>query len=214
MNNIDIIQENRLKKAIATGAIALGTLSPALGTVGDDTPDLSQQDIIQLDKKGQTSADFHERLFKQLKHHEGMKRKMYKDSKGIPTIGIGFNLTDKSNIAFLKSIGLSPREIFNGKPLSDSQILKLYQHSVAQAQKDVQSVIPNFNRHPESVKLVLIDMMFNLGKPRFKGFKKMIKAVNNQDYKTASDEMVDSLWYTQVKTRGKNLVKQMRGAEK
>ena len=36
-------------------------------------------------------------IFKQLVKHEGYKQHVYKDTKGIPTVGIGFNLNDKNN---------------------------------------------------------------------------------------------------------------------
>ena len=47
----------------------------------------------------------------------------------------------------------------------------------------------------------LVDMMFNLGKPRFLTFKKMIKAVECGDFDTAANEMLDSKWARQTKSR-------------
>lgn len=190
--NVDQIQENRLKKAIATGAMALG----AMGSLG-----------------ATEKIDGYE-LYNQIAQHEGIERTVYKDTKGIPTIGIGFNLESRHNKQFLKSIGIDINDLLAGKPLTDKQIKILYNFSLKTAWKDVNSVIPNFRSHPKEVRMVLIDMMFNLGKPRFSEFKKMIKAVNNRDYDTAANEMIDSVWYRQVKSRGVNLVQMMRGVER
>jgi len=59
----------------------------------------------------------------------------------------------------------------------------------------------------EAVQLVLVDMRFNLGPGRFRHFKKMIAAVNDQDFGRAAAEMKDSRWYTQVGQRARTLVK-------
>jgi hypothetical protein len=40
----------------------------------------------------------------------------------------------------------------------------------------------------------------------------MKQGLMNNDYQTAADEMVDSLWYDQVKSRGPRMVKLMRSA--
>ena len=57
---------------------------------------------------------------------------------------------------------------------------------------------------------VLIDMMFNLGSPRFKQFKKMIQALEDNDYSRASFEMLDSKWAVQVGNRANYLAEKMK----
>ena len=58
-------------------------------------------------------------------------------------------------------------------------------------------------------KKVVIDLRYNLGPTRFRGFKKMIAALARGDYKAAAAEMVDSRWYHEVGSRSKRLVKMM-----
>ncbi len=48
----------------------------------------------------------------------------------------------------------------------------------------------------EPRQFALINMIFNLGAPRFKKFKKFIAAVDARDWETAADELVDSKWFT------------------
>ena len=76
------------------------------------------------------------------------------------------------------------------------------------AENDVQIVEEELVRaHPcvdrlDSVRqLILIDMAFNMGVPRFYKFKKMWAAVHDEDYPTAAKEMLDSRWAKQVKGR-------------
>ena len=61
--------------------------------------------------------------------------------------------------------------------------------------------------------MVLVDMSFNLGKPKLMKFKKMIEALQRYDFETAADEMIDSAWYHQVGRRSKYLVNKMRTAK-
>ena len=57
---------------------------------------------------------------------------------------------------------------------------------------------------------VLINMLFNLGLKRFHSFKKMISALEEHDYETTADEMLDSKWARQVKGRAIELSEIMR----
>jgi hypothetical protein len=47
--------------------------------------------------------------------NEGNKPQVYKDTKGNRSIGIGFNLEDKANQRFLKSINVDINELFKGR---------------------------------------------------------------------------------------------------
>ena len=56
---------------------------------------------------------------------------------------------------------------------------------------------------------VIIDMRFNLGSSGFAGFKNMIRQIENMNYWNAGEEMKNSKWYSQVKTRAKRLIQMM-----
>jgi lysozyme len=143
------------------------------------------------------------------KENEGYKTKVYKDTKGNRTIGIGFNLEDAGNRRFLKKVGLDLNELLGGRELTDSEVTKLYNHSLTQAFSDAQQFDPQFAKRPEPVKKAIVDMAFNLGLTKLNQFKDMKAALGQNDYRAAADEMVDSNWYKQVKTRGPRTVKLM-----
>ena len=60
---------------------------------------------------------------------------------------------------------------------------------------------------------VLVDMSFNLGRPRFKKFAKMIEGVQEGNFDKAADEILDSNAARDPKTKARyeNLAKEMRG---
>ena len=152
--------------------------------------------------------------FNMLSLNEGNESKVYKDGNGIPHIGIGFNLEDAGNRKFLKQEGINIDEILNGRKITQAEKIKMYNHSLTQAFNDAMKFDSNFARRPEPVKKALVDMAFNLGLTKLNKFVDMKAALKRNDYRTAADEMVDSLWYDQVKSRGPRTVKLMRSAVK
>ena len=66
---------------------------------------------------------------------------------------------------------------------------------------------------PEEVKLIVANMMFNMGLTRLSKFKGMKRGVDARDWNAASDELVDSNWYRQVTNRADRLVMRMRNVD-
>lgn len=168
------------------------------------------QQFAQNRYKEQRSNNFYDMFVL----NEGNKPKVYKDTKGNRTIGIGFNLEEPANREFLKEKGIDINELFAGRELTDKETKILYNRSLTQAFRDAQSYDPNFAKRPEAVKMTLVDMAFNLGLTKLNKFVDMKAGLMNNDYNVAADEMVDSLWYNQVKDRGPRMVNVMRSAAK
>jgi lysozyme len=146
--------------------------------------------------------------------NEGNLSKVYEDTKGNRTIGIGFNLEDAGNQRFLKKSGIDFKEVLAGRELTKNEVITLYNHSLTQAFNDARKFDPQFNKRPEPVKKAIVDMAFNLGLTKLNKFKDMKAALAQNDYRTAADEMVDSNWYKQVKSRGPRTVSLMASAAK
>lgn len=94
--------------------------------------------------------------------------------------------------------------------LTDAQIYKLLEGDMDSAIADSKSVFPKFTDLSDVRQRVIADMMFNLGKSKFSGFKNMIAAIKVGDFAKAADEMKNSAWYRQVGQRGKTLEKMVR----
>lgn len=154
-----------------------------------------------------------EKLKEQLKIHEGYSQNVYPDSKGIPTIGIGLNLMEGSASNRLHRVGADYNKVLAGRQyLNDSQITKLFNEDVDIAERTARKVIKSYDSQPEIVQRVVCDMIFNIGEPRFRGFKKTISAIESRDYDAAAREMQNSVWHSQVGDRSKKLVNDMKSA--
>jgi GH24 family phage-related lysozyme (muramidase) len=152
-----------------------------------------------------------DKLMKQLTRHEGKRSVVYKDSEGIPTIGIGFNLNRSDAKAMISAMDADYDKILAGtEKLSDEQIAKLFDSDIQASIAGARTVVSNFSELSEVRKRVLTDMTFNLGVPGLKNFKKMCAAIESQDYASAAVEMKSSKWCKQVKTRGDTLVEMMK----
>ena len=114
-----------------------------------------------------------------------------------------------------KRSGLAPDEVIEvlkKRGITKDEALFLLREDIADAEKDLQH-FDWFPRLDPVRRKVVIDMRYNLGPTRFRQFKRMIAALGRGDYKAAADEMVDSKWYRQVKTRGTRLAQMMRTGE-
>lgn len=205
INNIyneDVMNED-WKSKLATG-LAIG--ATALGGLGKQTAQAAPKPAIT-----QSSYSFWSDTPSMIERHEGRRNEVYKDSLGIPTIGIGYNLRNATAKEDLAKVGANLKEVLRGKQLSDDQVNELFRMSLDRALKDAKSYYPEFDKLPDAAKGVLVDMSFNLGLTKLKGFKDLKTALGKGNYNAAADAMIDSAWYRQVKTRGVRLVNIMRG---
>ena len=134
-----------------------------------------------------------------LLRHEGLVYEVYLDSEGKLTMGIG-HMIKVGDPEFKKPVGT---------PVSEERIREAFKQDLVNAIRDVEDVFPAVGNYPDNVQRVLVNMMFNLGKPRFNKFEDMIEAVHNEDWNAAADAMINSKWFCQVKQRGVELVDMM-----
>lgn len=159
------------------------------------------------------SKNFDATLKSWLSLHEGRRAEVYSDSKGHPTVGIGFNLDRDGAEKRLKAIGLDYKAVRAGRvKLTDAQIDALYAEDVKAAAETARSILgkSTYEALNDARKTVVIDMVFNLGSAGFAKFKNMIAALQKADFAKAAREMQDSLWYGQVGYRAQDDVASMR----
>lgn len=138
----------------------------------------------------------------QLKTDEGYVDKIYLDSLGYRTFGIG-HLVKESDPENKLEVGTS---------IDKSRIDSAFIEDFNEAAATTKNIYPKCDTWPSAVKEVMVNMAFNLG-GRLRQFKKLEQALNARDWNTAADEMMNSKWYGQVKTRGKRLVNKMRAVK-
>lgn len=130
------------------------------------------------------------RLRKMLLKHEGLRLKPYKCTAGKTTIGVGRNLED---------VGIT-----------EAEAMILLAHDIARVHREAVESFAWFKSISTLRQDVVLDMLINLGLPRFKGFKKMIAAISAGNFDKAADEMLSSKWAEQVGPRAKDLAHMMR----
>jgi len=152
-------------------------------------------------------------LIKQIAHHEGVVLKVYKDSLGIDTIGIGRNLEHRGiEDLELAHIEKTMSEIYeNGITEQDAYFLA--HRDIEIVEKELLASRPVVEELDNIRQRVLVDMAFNMGIPRLNRFYRMWSAINELDFKSAAIEMLDSLWARQVKSRSDTLAYAMKHGE-
>lgn len=133
-------------------------------------------------------------LVDRLIKHEGLRLKPYTCPAGKLTIGVGRNLEDRG--------------------ISEEEAMMMLQNDILNCRKECYANFHWFGEMDELRQEVILEMCFNLGITRLKSFKKMLKACELKNYTLASQEMLTSLWASQVGHRAKTLAKIMeKGVE-
>ena len=137
-----------------------------------------------------------ERVQKQLEIDEGVKYEIYEDHLGYPTFGIG-HLVLKSDEEFGMPIG---------SVVTHERVNASFKHDLAVAIDECSILYNTWNCFPEEVQEILVNMMFNLGRPRLSKFKNFKAALEAEQWELAASEGRNSLWYRQVGNRAERLM--------
>jgi lysozyme len=129
-----------------------------------------------------------------LRESEGWRERPYLDSKGFWTVGHGH---------------LLPRNITR-QELNEMRWTREHGESVLDA--DLANAIHEAGAFPWWITLdpvrqaVIVELVFNMGRSKVKGFTRMIAAIQNKEYQKASRELLDSQWRKDVgPTRSRRL---------
>ena len=139
-----------------------------------------------------------DRLLESVKKHEGYRNKVYLDTLGKRTVGVGhlcvedFWEDDKEyDEKFLMDILLDDLQ----NAIKGARELK-EEHDCTDIDEIAQEI--------------LVEMVFQLGKTGVSKFKNMWKALAEKNYIGASYEMLDSRWAKQTPNRAKAMAKTMK----
>ena len=119
-----------------------------------------------------------------LKFEEGFSAHYYRDILGHASIGYGRCIADGVGLGITKN---------------EAEIL--LRNDVARTVKELRNNFRWFRNAPEPQQNVLIEVCFQLGLPTFKKFKRMLHALEREDYKRAAEELLDSRYAQQCPGR-------------
>lgn len=143
-------------------------------------------------------------LQQEIKQDEGLVLLAYRDTLGHLTIGHGRCLdTNPLNTYELNVIGHDCTRL----PITKKDAHFLFMQDYVKA---VAWVNGSFQQLPKIARDVLINMTYNIGPAGVMKFRRMTSNLKAQNYEQAANELLNSLWARQVKSRAVRLAEKLR----
>lgn len=136
------------------------------------------------------------KLADQIAKHEGVKKFAYKCPAGKWTIGIGRNIDEDGGIG-----------------LSDAEIYTLLTNDIQRTDEELTNAFRFYDDLDRVRKDAMINICFNIGLPRLRGFRLALKLMETKDYSEASVEFLNSLWASQVGQRALDIAHMIQHGE-
>ena len=139
-----------------------------------------------------------DRLLESVKKHEGYRNKVYLDTLGKRTVGVGH---------------LCVEDFWEAdKEYEESFLMEILEKDLSEAIKGANDLMAEHGCMDinEKAHEILIEMVFQLGKTGVSKFRNMWKALAEKNYVGASYEMLDSRWAKQTPNRAKAMAKTMK----
>ena len=140
-----------------------------------------------------------DRLLASVKKHEGYRNKVYLDTLGKKTVGVGHLCVED----FWE----------DDKEYEEKFLMTILEHDLETAIKGAKDLMSENGCMDidEIAEELIIEMIFQLGKTGVSKFRNMWKALSSLDYSTAASEMLDSRWAKQTPNRAQGMSAQMAG---
>lgn len=116
---------------------------------------------------------------------EGLRLKLYPDTRGIPTLGVGRNVQD---------VGISTDEA-----------MYLLVNDINRVTSELTKELPWWITRPEPVQRAMANMCFQLGLAGLLGFGKTLACLQAGDFEGARTHALDSAWAKQTPERAKRV---------
>ena len=137
------------------------------------------------------------RLLKSVKEHEGYRNKVYLDSLGKRTVGVGHLCVED--------------HWEDDKEYSEKYLMKILKDDLKNAIQGAERLLKGCPILDSLAREIVIEMVFQLGETGVSKFKNMLKALEEgPHYKTAAIEMLDSRWAKQTPNRAKKMSNSMK----
>ena len=139
-----------------------------------------------------------DRLLESVKKHEGYRNKVYLDTLGKRTVGVGHLCVED----FWE----------DDKEYEEKFLMTILEHDLQTAIKGAKDLMAENGCMDidEQAEEIIIEMVFQLGKTGVSKFKNMWKALAELNYIGASYEMLDSRWAKQTPNRANAMAKTMK----
>ena len=138
----------------------------------------------------------YDKLLESVKKHEGYRNKVYLDTLGKRTVGVGHLCVEN----FWE----------DDKEYEEDFLMDILKKDLQQAIRQANSMCEGL-KISEDAKIIIIEMIFQLGGTGVSKFRKMWQALQQDppDYAEASVQMLDSRWAKQTPNRAKEMARLM-----
>ena len=141
-----------------------------------------------------------EAVYEQLKIDEGVVYEIYEDHLGYPTFGVGHLVLD-TDPEHGQPVGT---------PVSEERVKECFEKDLDTAISECAVLYGDaWEGFPGEVQEVLVNMLFNLGRPRLSKFKNFNKNILEHNWAGAAPEGLDSLWARHVGARAHRLMERL-----
>ena len=113
-------------------------------------------------------------IIETVKKHEGFEPRPYKCPTGHDTIGYGFKMSD----------------LYIEEDIAHEMLVRILSHK----EKQMRDTFDWIDDMPILIQEVVLNMCFQMGVNGVSKFKKMIRAMKNEEWADAANEMLDSKW--------------------
>lgn len=152
--------------------------------------------------------------------HEGERLKVYRDSLGISTIGVGLALMQQGTHGLIPStyakgicsqLGLDYDGLLNGSvALTHEQSRNILSRCIIDVVEWITKLFPAFWTYTQRRQIALVDMGFNMGENKFRGFKQTISCILAGDWDGAASQALHSRWASEVPSRAESDAERLR----
>ena len=138
-----------------------------------------------------------DRLLQSVKKHEGYRNKVYLDTLGKRTVGVGHLCVED----FWE----------DDKEYSEEMLMNILKDDLKNAIEGSERLLKDCPVLVDLAKEIIIEMVFQLGETGVSKFKNMLKALKQDppEYSVAASEMLDSRWAKQTPNRAQNMSAEM-----
>ena len=137
-----------------------------------------------------------DRLLQSVKKHEGYRNKVYLDTLGKRTVGVGHLCVED----FWE----------DNKEYSEEMLMNILKDDLKNAIEGAERLLKDCLVLDSLAREIITEMVFQLGETGVSKFRNMLKALKEgPDYQTAAIEMLDSRWAKQTPNRAKAMSAEM-----
>ncbi|WP_420381690.1 glycoside hydrolase family protein [Novosphingobium sp.] len=144
---------------------------------------------------------------------EGLKLRVYKDTVGKHTIGVGRNLDRVGgglSEAEQKALHLTTQQLINGHSITQPQALLLLDNDIDEAVRQALREFPWWSRLSDPRQRALVNMVFNMGMHTLLTFTQTLAYLKAGEFALAAVNLAKSKWASQVGARSQRICDMIR----